>query len=89
MELSIQMLAEAREAAGAALEELGLAAYLFEVEPREGPWELRVECAVPEGWETLIVPVDRRQLLASRTDRALRDQLLADWRRALAACITG
>lgn len=39
-------LTQARETVASLLETLGLAAYLFEIEPREGRWEVRVECAL-------------------------------------------
>ena len=45
MPVSINDLALAREAVSKVLEELQLDAYIFEVEPREGQWEIRVECA--------------------------------------------
>ncbi len=53
--VSSRELALAREAVAAVLDRLGLAAYLFEVEPLAGDgWRLRLECAVGEpreGWE--------------------------------------
>jgi hypothetical protein len=46
MMLSERELTQARETVASLLETLGLTAYLFEVEPREGRWEVRVECAL-------------------------------------------
>ncbi|MDX1251097.1 MAG: hypothetical protein IDH49_02345 [Gammaproteobacteria bacterium] len=86
MPTSITELAAAKGAAAALLDELGLEAYLFEVEPREGQWELRVECAVEAGWESVMLPVDKPKLLASREDAAVHAELLAAWRERLAAC---
>lgn len=56
MTLSIAELARAREATTELLDELGLDAYLFEVEPRDGQWQLKVDCAIAaEGaWESLL-----------------------------------
>lgn len=45
MQLSQKELTEARDTVQSLLEQLGLAAYLFEVEPRPDHWEVRVECA--------------------------------------------
>lgn len=82
-------LAEAREAARTLLETLGLAAYLFEVEPRaDGRWEVRIDCAVADGWQSLVLPVSRERLLASRADEQARAELLRDWGERLAACTT-
>lgn len=86
MPLSSAELIQAREAAAELLEELGLDAYLFEIEPRDGQWELRVECAIEEGWETVVLPVPKALLLTGRDDAAARQQLLTDWRERLAAC---
>lgn len=46
MNLTGKNLAEAKETVGNLLEQLGLSAYLFEVEPHENFWEVRVECAI-------------------------------------------
>lgn len=86
MPLSSTELIQAREAAAELLEELGLDAYLFEVEPRNSQWELRVECAIEEGWETMTLSVPKVLLLAGRNDAAARQRLLTDWRERLAAC---
>lgn len=86
MPLSSADLIQAREAAAELLEELGLDAYLFEIEPRDGQWELRVECAIEEGWENVVLPVPKALLLAGRDDVDARQQLLTDWRERLAAC---
>ena len=45
MEFTTVELAMARDVSKAMLEGLGLDAYLFEVEPKENYWELKVECA--------------------------------------------
>ena len=78
--------AAAREAISSLLEELGLAAYVFAIEPQEGQWQLKVECSIAEGWETVTVPVDVRTLLASRTEAEVRKNLLRTWDAKLAAC---
>ncbi|OGI46789.1 MAG: hypothetical protein A2637_05200 [Candidatus Muproteobacteria bacterium RIFCSPHIGHO2_01_FULL_65_16] len=84
--LSMDTLTEAREAARALLEQLHLAAYLFEVEPRAELWEVRIDCALVDGWQSATIGVDIAQLLGSRADPALRARLLKEWRTRLAAC---
>jgi hypothetical protein len=86
MDISTEDLIQAKEAAAALLEDLGLTAYVFEVEPRAPLWEVRVDCAFGEGWQTVILAVDKDRLLASRRNALARTQLLADWRGRLAAC---
>ena len=86
MTLSGTELAGATEAASAVLEELGLDAYLFAVEPREGSWELTLECAVDEGWQTIKLPVDVHELLESRRDAGVRSRLTARWGAKFAEC---
>lgn len=80
-------LERATEAARALLEELGLEAYLFAIEPREGDWELKLECALKEGWQTIALPVELDLLLASRTESGARARLLQSWRDRMAACL--
>ncbi len=80
MPLSTMELAEARQAVAELLEQAGLDAFLFEVEPREGHWELRLECAAPDGWQALVLSVDKDTLLASRKDDEARRRLIEDWR---------
>jgi hypothetical protein len=86
MNLSAHTLTDATEAAGALLEALGLEAYLFEVEPRENTWEMRVECAHGGGWQSIVLPLDVDALLASRMDETARARLVEEWRQRLAAC---
>jgi hypothetical protein len=68
MSLGTADLARAREIAARVLDELNLDAYLFEVEPEEETWELRLECAFDSGWASLSVPVKREELLAAGDD---------------------
>jgi hypothetical protein len=76
--LSSVELARSRDVIDQMLEQLGLQTYLFEVEPREGAWEVRVECATPEGeWQSVTIPVDQAQLKASLHDGAAREELMA------------
>jgi tRNA(Ser,Leu) C12 N-acetylase TAN1 len=82
-----QDLENATSAAGALLEEMRLDAYLFAVEPREGDWELKLECALQDGWQMIALPVDLELLLASRTERSARGRLLRSWGERLKVCL--
>ncbi|MEZ5446482.1 MAG: hypothetical protein R3F45_11990 [Gammaproteobacteria bacterium] len=90
MILSSVELARIREVVNDMLERLGLQTYLFEVEPRDGPWEVRVECATPEGaWQTVTIALDAAQLRASLHDEATREQVLARLASRLGGCGRG
>lgn len=86
MPLSTFDLAQAREITSELLEELGLEAYLFEVEPSSEQWLIKVECAIPEGWESVRLPIQKENLLVLRQDSSARRQLLDAWRDRLTAC---
>lgn len=83
MILSSAELAAAKDATDALLDELGLEAYLFEVEPQETAWQIKVDCATAEGWQSLTLTVDKQALLESRTDPAVRSRLMGTFRRKL------
>ncbi len=68
------------------LEELGLDAYLFEIEPRDGHWELRVECAVEEGWGNYSVALEEATLHAGFDGEEARNELKQQCRQSLSAC---
>ena len=86
MALTTKNLIEARQAASLILEQLGIEAYLFEIEPKEETWELRVECATTDGWQSLILPVEEKLLLTSQQDAVARNQLREQWRTRFSAC---
>ncbi|MGD8927071.1 MAG: hypothetical protein PVG20_09480 [Thioalkalispiraceae bacterium] len=88
MKLSTTELAEMRSNVTALLEELNLEAYLFEVEPKENQWEIRVECAIDEGWETICLSAAKDYLLHGIDDAVAREVLLDNWREALTCCRT-
>lgn len=87
MSLSMNELAQARELVGRVLDELCLDAYIFEVEPREGQWEIRLECAVAGGWETCLLTADKEYLLRGTDDAIVHEVLLDNWREALSDCL--
>ncbi len=85
--VSARELAGARERVAGALDRLGLAAYLFEVEPQpSGTWCLRIECALDgEGaWERVELPVPREALQGGAGGSRPLEELL---RRRLGACL--
>lgn len=75
-----------RENVAALLDTLQLDAYLFEVEPKEGQWEIKVECPIDEGWETFRLTAEKDYLLHGFDDAVVREVLLDNWRVALAGC---
>ena len=80
MKLSSEDLFQTREATQALLEQLGLSAFLFEVEPGEVVWQVRVECALNSVWQSTTLDVDKQELLNSRTDKDVFQRLLVEWR---------
>ena len=87
MSESIAELSQIRENIMRTLDELRLDAYLYEIEPREGEWELKVECAVEEGWETVRIPVEKELLLRASEDSTAHQLLLDKLSEALSACL--
>jgi len=85
MALSIEELARAREVVSELLEELHLGTYTFDVEPRDGGWEIQIECAAEDGWMTRSFTATREELHRGN-DARVRQQLLDAWARPLAAC---
>lgn len=86
MPLSTMELAKAREIVKQVLDELGLEAYLFEVEPDEHELEIKIECAMKEGWERVKIPVLKELLLSLSEDSDAYQSLLKEWRGVLTAC---
>ncbi|WP_020146858.1 hypothetical protein [Thioalkalivibrio sp. ALJ15] len=85
MALSIEELSRAREVVSGLLEELHLSNYTFDVEPRDGGWEIQIECAADSGWVTHTFAATREQLQHC-DDARVRQQLLDAWAGPLAAC---
>jgi hypothetical protein len=83
VQLSTVDLAFAREASADLLASLGLETFVFDLEPGEERWHLKVDCAVDDGWQSVTVPVQKAMLLAARQDPEVRAQLLATWAAAI------
>lgn len=88
MSLSTSDLVKARESAGAILEELQLDAYLYEVEPKNENWELKIECAceIDGGWEMVTLKVPKQMLLDSYDDHSAKQSLFEYWKKKLDGC---
>lgn len=87
MPRSITELARAREATAELLDALGLEAYLFEVESGDGEWQVKIDCALDgEEWQSITLPAPKEMLLTSAREAAVRERILDDWKRRLAAC---
>ncbi|KPV40261.1 hypothetical protein AN478_09120 [Thiohalorhabdus denitrificans] len=86
MRITGDELERARAATENLLEELGVEAYLFQVEPRDGHWEVGVECAVRQGWQRTVLRAGRERLLESWEQGEIRDALLEEWGRELEDC---
>lgn len=86
MEFSTDELAQMRMTVTAVLDELRLDAYLFEIEPRPGQWEIKLECATENGWGTFQLTADKDYLLHGHDDAVAHAVLLDNWRDSLATC---
>jgi hypothetical protein len=89
MRAPILDLVDARAEAERLLEEVGLRAYVFTLEPKEPGWQLSVECAAAEGWQTVMLPVDPEELRAALHDPVARERLRAAWAERLGTCLRG
>jgi hypothetical protein len=81
--------AEARSAIQRLLEDLGLRAFVFTVEPKELGWQLSIECASGEAWQTISLDVDPQELRASLLDSSVRERLRKRWSERLGGCERG
>jgi SHS2 domain-containing protein len=75
-----------REAVEHLLDELGLRAFVYTVEQKEGGWTLSVDCAMRQGWQAVALRVDPAELGASLADEAVRGKLRAEWSPHFRAC---
>jgi len=86
-ELRLPKRIRAREAAAELLEALPLTSYLYELAPRSsGRWSLRLAYEIQGDWRVACIDVAPEDLIAAVKDAAVRQRLLAAWRRRLAPC---
>ena len=76
----------AKAAVATLLEGLGLAAYLYAVEARDGRWAIVVECAHDAGWKRVTLEAGAELIAAIRGDAEARATLMCDWREHLGDC---
>ena len=86
MNQSFSHLARIREVVERLLEQLNLEAYLYYIEPKEGQWELTVECVINDGWETIKLRANKEYFLHGQDDAIIHDLLLNESRETLAGC---
>lgn len=79
-------LAMVREYVNGLLDGLGLDAYLFEIEPHDDKWEVKVECAMEEGWTNVSFMLTGDTLEASSNNEQLKQQLVDELSQNLCAC---
>ena len=76
----------AREAVERILDDCGLRAFVYTVEPKVEGWLLIIDCAADGGWQSITLPVDAAELSASLADAAVREKLRHEWEPHLRAC---
>lgn len=88
MALTVDELVIARDAANSIMEELGVEAYLFEVEPQGAHYELKVECACEAdgGWVSLSLTLPKEKLLTGFDNPEVKRRLFEYWDKKLGAC---
>ena len=84
--LSIAEMAQVRSNMDKILDELQLDAYIYEVEPQQGQWQLTVECATEDGWQTVKYGANEEYLLRGVDDAVVHEVLIDGLREALSAC---
>lgn len=75
-------LIQAREVIERVLSQLEVDAFLFEVEPKAEKWELKVECAIDEGWGSFTLALTNPLPATEEAQSAL----LSQCRKELASC---
>ena len=84
--LSVKELAQVRKNLDKILNELQLDAYVYEVEPHEGQWQLTVECATEDGWKTVKFSAKEEYLIRGADDAIIHETLMDSLREALSSC---
>lgn len=83
MVFGAEELSRASEITADLLDEIGLRNYLFELEPREDCWQVRLEYPTDDGWQMFRLPVHKEQLLSSRTNADTHQAILDQWQQML------
>lgn len=86
MEITSDQLQQARDTLAALLEEIGLADYVFDVEPREGQWGVNIECSAKDSWDTFQLTASAEYIVRGKDDAVLHQFLLDEWGDILKSC---
>lgn len=86
MQLSSEDLQRARSTVETILNEIGLETFLFEIEPREGQWEIKLECPIDEGWEIFNLTASDEYLIRGENDAVVHEFLKDEWTETLKNC---
>lgn len=76
----------ARELLTRILDELELDAYLFDIEPGEGAWTVKIECAAGGGWERVELSLSNDQLCRASGEIGVMKQLSEEISERLRDC---
>jgi hypothetical protein len=80
-------LVRATQAMKKLIDAIGLENYVFEVEPKEGSWQVKLECATSEGgWQVITLHSPIELLTNSLEDSESRRELTILWSKALSGC---
>lgn len=86
MALSISELALARETVQSLLDELRVAEYQFEVEPRPDGWTILIECQADDAWQVAQMKTSKATLADAQPNSDVRQALLAELTKTIADC---
>ena len=85
MKITTNRVEQARDAVEILLDEIGITNYLYDVEPREGQWDIYVECAINDGWGNFQLSVAEEYIVRAKDDAIIHDFLKDEWKDALTA----
>jgi hypothetical protein len=77
---------DARDAVERILDEYGLRAFIYTVEPKPDGCLLIVDCAAEDGWKHIAFAVEPAELRASLHDERLRAKLRREWEPHFRGC---
>lgn len=86
MTTTTAQIAMIREYVNGLLDGLGLDAYLFEIEPHDDEWKIKVECAIEQGWTNVSIMLDGDSMQASCDNDQLKQQLIDELSQSLCDC---
>lgn len=87
MKISTSELALARETLNGLLDELGIPAYRFDIEPREESWLVTIECQSTKEWHTVTLDLPRAALHLPSRNPDRRRELMKRLDEVLSNCL--